>query len=745
MPVVDFEGNWKDNGVTSAFSGIADIVSTIRDDLNAWSTALDGVLDRAVKIKGYFEDSSNLVDKMKSVLEAVGAVSQANQAAMQNNLMTINEMINATKNLGGMGGMGGMGGYGMGGMGGMGGGVGYPQPSQEEGMQSKFGIDADVEMRQRMMDMTGLVGNAAQRSWALKYLTGQEKHGMGMQSGSGPYEDEVDETATPPLPTVTKRIPRKTKKQTKAARKAAARAAAAKAVATTTAADEAVDPLEGLDVDDDDIGASRSGGAGAAEVKAAKVAEKSLLKKLGMVGNIPVFGSIIGALLKNRTGISDEDVTATATESGVDVSYSDKAKRTMRAASFFENSAIGRGLVGAGKAYNYFAAGQDLSKMAGQYVAQSQQLGGATGIVGMQDYGMMASDFVRSGFGLNPFNSYQSQMQNQLLGANLGLRGNALDNYRGLGVNVYQNQFGMNAQQAAQVMGAGLNAGININTMTQGLSSVRSMAQNSQFANTQALTNAYVQGTTGAAFWGANQNAATQVGNLGASFMNNNSILQGQGINGQGGMYSQMGMALMANQLGVSYNNMYTQMSKMSGNQIVGTYDKSILGILRGAGIPVDKVKNLQDLYPYAMQLMAILPGFGIQVSDPTTAINAVFQMIQQSRNIGGGGSSNNSLSKQFSNAASGSSGATGGGGMPTVPTNATNVASNFATNSHAINQGGMSATVGAGSTVNVMVGMDPKFMGKTTAVIQNVVGPTKNGSAPTTATKHRADTVTLF
>ena len=725
MPTASFDGEWKDNGLTPSLSNISEIVQTIRDDIKAWGEALDDVSSKADKIRSIFQETSDIVSGMKSVLETISSVTQANQSDISNNLMSINEMVNASKNLGGGFG-GGFGGGG--GMGRMGGGVSYQSAADvaQASQQSQYGIEAEIALRQQGASAEGVLMNYGNRRFMREFLP----KWLGGVAGSREGSEEGDRMlgiGPGGRPMVTHRSSRR------------------KPVPTTTVIPPTGDEAFDTELDDElrladiDSGLSPSLTSKLSEEdtrkpkKAVDVLNKSMLKGL--------FNSRLAKVFGLDLSKAADDYTVSEGVDNEEIEYGKHARRAMRAAGYVQSNFMQRSFGAA----NFYGLAKDASNYMGQYIGNAQQLGGATGVVGMQDYGMQAADFVRSGFGLNPFNSYQAQMQNQIYGANLGLRGGALDNYRGLAINEYQNRLGMNAQQAAQVMGAGLNAGVNINTMTQGLSTVRNMAQNAQFANTQAMTNAYVQGTVGAASWGATNAAATQVGQLGASFMNNNSVLQGQGLNGQGGMYSTMGMAMMANQLGVSYNDMYSQMKKMSGNQVVNTYDKSMLSMLRNAGIPVDRARSADDLNGYAMQLMAIWQSFGQPINDPQTAVQNTWAMIQQSRGLSSGG-----RSTPAGNFSAGANGSKGPGILGQIANNA--ITASVGTQPMGT-QGGSSGsgvrTSGGGQSATVStptghfiveLALDKKFSGKLDAAIHSIVGATANGSAPTTSIPHRAD-----
>ena len=76
MPTASFDGEWKDNGLTPSLSNISEIVQTIRDDIKAWGEALDDVSSKADKIRSIFQETSDIVSGMKSVLESAQLLKQ---------------------------------------------------------------------------------------------------------------------------------------------------------------------------------------------------------------------------------------------------------------------------------------------------------------------------------------------------------------------------------------------------------------------------------------------------------------------------------------------------------------------------------------------------------------------------------------------------------------------------------------------------------------------------------------------
>lgn len=238
---------------------------------------------------------------------------------------------------------------------------------------------------------------------------------------------------------------------------------------------------------------------------------------------------------------------------------------------------------------------------------------------GEVDYGRAAGMYLQSqlmgGFGFNPNYSSQQAYQNMIYGAGIGLRG-------ATNINAYTEQalkaqqyYGLNGQQYQQLVAQGLGVGITSQQQYNALSKVAGIENNTQTSTAYGMQ-ALVAAESTSAGMGLSGAAASQVGVGGVQFGAGNFVAQAAGFTGQEGVGSQMMNALMAQQMGTSYTNLYSKISSSSSaayNKAVNASQEEILG---WAGINTSahykdekdfKRKNSQNI----VVLQMILQGLG--------------------------------------------------------------------------------------------------------------------------------------
>jgi hypothetical protein len=197
-------------------------------------------------------------------------------------------------------------------------------------------------------------------------------------------------------------------------------------------------------------------------------------------------------------------------------------------------------------------------------------------------------------------------------------------------------------------MGTGLAYGINLNQFAGGYEQARTYAN--QVGNTSMAytSQAYQTGAASAAAMGFNSKAATGMGQAAAAFGAGNQIAQNAGMTGQELMGTTLGTALFAQAAGVPFMSAYSAAQGMTSTQANATFNKSMIGLLQDLGIPVNSIKSINDLNPYAIKLGIILPELGINdANTPQAAVNWAWQVIQQSRGLTSAAASASTTSPQ--------------------------------------------------------------------------------------------------
>lgn len=268
------------------------------------------------------------------------------------------------------------------------------------------------------------------------------------------------------------------------------------------------------------------------------------------------------------------------------------------------------------------------------------------GAFGQTDYirsaGMTWDASLKSDFGLNPFYSTQDVMQAQMMGANLGLKGNNLTDYVNKSLTLKTN-FGLTAQQAQQVVGAGLASGVGLDANEAAFERVRAM-ENSTQTSTAYGNQAYLQGMTTMAGMGAQGSVAAQLGVQAANFGANNFVLQAMGATGQEGVGTPLNNALMAQQLGTTYTNLYATERNMGAAAVGRAENATQEQILSWAQIDIKKhYKGKKEFFDknssQAMILQMILqsvPGHQKEAQSPQAAMNWAWGIVEQHQRMTG-------------------------------------------------------------------------------------------------------------
>ena len=287
------------------------------------------------------------------------------------------------------------------------------------------------------------------------------------------------------------------------------------------------------------------------------------------------------------------------------------------------------------------------------YQQQGQILGSLTGQTGKAGrmVGMEATDYFGTMF--NPLLNYGTAKEIQMTGLGAGFQGNPngvfggdassqglLGQYTGFASNAYQN-YGMSPQESMGMFQAGvIQAGASAQQLTGALHSLANVSAttNTSFSLLKEnFTNflgaiAGVGGTGVGAIALAQNNALTNANNplLGGAG-STASILQGN-----------VGQALAAQALGISYTQVYNEMGTTGGAQaLAGASNTAVLGVLANMGLRPgmpnlkEAVGNLAYALPTILTQLGVAPPNG----KPWTQETAV-HWVMQALSSGGHGES---------------------------------------------------------------------------------------------------------
>ena len=664
---------------------LAAVTKQTRIDVEAMSTAMDGVNDRAEKMRSYWTDNLELIEQAKSLLELMSNIEQGNQAMLNNNLVTVNEILSSVRGLGGNMGqaMQMLGAAGAGGWGAGGGGGGFYNQMMNDPF---FGGNptAPIDFREEpghggpggplLRGLKKGLNSAAER---FKGFGRSPIEGKVDRSQDGFFDDDptapVDHAASrrggfggggriPPASRPTggsdessepkKIIDPKTgfpfsyEDRTKAGYRPA----------SITLKDQ-LKQYEHVDK------AVPTGQEARAGITAINMIEQDLGKIFGQgpMGKrfqghaqnfLQAWGGINRRNLRLETQSSFEDTgeiedgkpvyirTQGIIEGGVE-------EHTIKAANIIHKmllnkavSSVSSILGKANMAGAVFGAAQDVMGAVRGFTGAAQAQGD---VFGQVDYGRSLSmglqAQLKGGFGLNPFYSSAQVAQAQMAGAQLGLKGGDLQTYVNNTMTM-QTKYGISGQEAQTFTRAALGAGISQNDNMAGIGTLRGLENNTNNLSTAYGNQSYIAGMSTGATMGLQGSAATQAGLLAAQFGEVSQVLQQAGINGTEGTGSQMINALTAQQLGVPYMSLYAAEQNLKGgtggDKALMAKDKGIMSILSNLGIKPDAIKKKSDLNPYAMELSMILPQIiGDQkLASPQLAKEYVWAKIQEMNRI---------------------------------------------------------------------------------------------------------------
>jgi hypothetical protein len=248
-------------------------------------------------------------------------------------------------------------------------------------------------------------------------------------------------------------------------------------------------------------------------------------------------------------------------------------------------STVMKGAGYASMAANAYGIPADIAAQVRQYTNVGQAQGNVFGTVDYsRSLGMGIQSFLHSDLNLNPFYSSADYQNAMLQGASMGLRGSQLTNYADIAMKA-KTQWGMSAQGTASLVAGGLGLGVtadqNLNTYAQ----VRQITAGTDTSTAYGLQ-AYTAGMQNAGLYGGlTGNAAAVAGVNAVNFGANNLQLQAAGFTGMEGVGSTIQNALMAQSMGVSYQNLFSATRNMSGAAYSSAVNMSQEKIIQMAGI----------------------------------------------------------------------------------------------------------------------------------------------------------------
>jgi len=254
---------------------------------------------------------------------------------------------------------------------------------------------------------------------------------------------------------------------------------------------------------------------------------------------------------------------------------------------------------------------------------QGQLLGSLTGENNSgKMVGMEATDFLGTLF--NPRMGYGAAKEIQMTGLSAGYQGDVngvfnnasggaglLGQYTSFASNAYQ-QYGISPQESLSMFQAGIiQAGASVTDLSGAL---RNLANTSQTTNTSfaVLQEQFTSFLSGIASVGGTGNAAIQLATANALTNQNNPLLSGAGSTASM-LQGQVGQALAAQQMGVSYTQMFNITGTPQGLQAASQASNQVfLNILRNMGLSpgMPNLKNAVGSMAYA--LPTILTQLGI-------------------------------------------------------------------------------------------------------------------------------------
>jgi hypothetical protein len=268
--------------------------------------------------------------------------------------------------------------------------------------------------------------------------------------------------------------------------------------------------------------------------------------------------------------------------------------------------------------------GQKLYNTYATYSRQGQLLGSLTGENNSNKMvGIEATDFLGTLF--NPRLGYGTAKEIQMTGLSAGYQGDVngvfnnasggrglLGQYTSFASNAYQ-QYGISPQESLSMFQSGIiQAGASVTDLSGAL---RNLANTSAVTNTSfsVLKEQFTSFLSGIAAGGGTGNAAVQLATADALTNQNNPLLSGAGSTASI-LTSQVGQALVAQQMGVSYTQMFNISRTPVGLQREGEAANQVfLNYLRNMGLTpgMPNLENAVGSMAYA--LPTILTQLGIK------------------------------------------------------------------------------------------------------------------------------------
>jgi len=682
VPEIVFNITVNANGAADAMSSLESAASQTAKDFQAMGDALGGVLDRASKLAEFFQENVNLLGQMKEILGLIGAMNEANQSALNNNLQAIREMTtsiikqggtfndvnralsSATSTFGGSTGS-----------------MVYDFLADARKRQSFESQHASTRSEQNAVDLS--INDPLKDLKARARAATRDAAG---RTSVPPEEIHYDDAEHGPRKAPGYgdiRIPEPGSHALHLVEGGGRTATSTMIYPATDAFNNARQALKENFSNIQNKYGFRNTGVHMSALDAYDQGTRQIDRILGTRG----FGGSLGSFMKKEMFGNRDDVRAAIKEimgtgdkaaagfanayagrdrsggplqkgSSEELIYNvmKKLDRNLSIANSISGYSIG-GIVnpdtgkreggltlgqiggGLGTAYNAYQLANQVAGMVrvGTGYAQNQAQG-----YGNVDYGRSAGNFmdnvVRSWGGLNPTYSFGNAQQAQNAGIGLGYRGDLLGQYQNAAQSL-QIQNGMTQGQTAQAIGALQQVGMNPAQTAAMIQSMRNTANsNGSYFNTAAGQTAGIAAQGSFMQWGGSTSASGAAGRIANKFTGSNPALAGTGLTGQDLMNSQFGMAMMSQQLGISYNQMYAYREKMMGtasgaNKFIDMYSGSIIKMLSNSvGRDLMTVKSVHELDQYANVLMGVLQGMGINIQGPYEATQYVFEQIQQAK-----------------------------------------------------------------------------------------------------------------
>ena len=710
--------------VLEGLEQVAGVVKDSRDDIKAFNDALVDTIGKASQIKEFFTGSVDQVEKMKSILEITSTLIQGNQSLLSNNLTAINEIISSVKGMGGNIGQA-MSVLGL---------AGAPIQNIMSGNAPTASEDFSY-MGNNLDNKFEQIDNIELPHIKLRGFFGAEKNKKNKKSNEDEDEDILTkgQVSGPPIgdgvnkrpastarrrqleqdyPNIEKRIP-------------IGREGRSAEIAYGTMRNKL----------DDTLGTTGLGG----------YFNKQFTKILSLNGIDPK--SIRAAQRENvePTGLFDQYGNPIYSPKD---QFSDTEAKTMKTVDkILSHMEVGIGaavMKSAGylnvgiEAYNMLHDVTKFIRPLAQYAQQQGQLMGKVNYA--QTAGNALTDFISSGFDLNPFYSFSDIAASRNNAYALGFRGNNVNQYMGI-ASQFKQQYGLSQNQTMQMIGGGLSVGVNQNDTSTYYGRVANLINTTQ-TSSQYAQQAYLQGMQQASLYGANSSAAAGIGVFSAQFGAGNFIAQAAGMTGNELMGTQLGTALMAQQLGTDYLGVFAAEQKMSGTAIEKMSDESIITLLSNSfGINNQTIKKERDLDQYATLLSMVLPQLGIdpkKVGTPKQAKAYVWLLLQRYKHesskhgltalkdLNTAQTLVNKLDKQVKQAGGERIGRQILGSTAPIPQTGADIAAH-----DALNNATTANNAGMTGNTKLEIKLHPSVQHLLTAVINSSKGSSTNGSQP--------------